>query len=105
MKNKAMLLVLGFCASLLISATVVLNYEVKLATGEVEQVEGIYIFYRCKPVKEYEYIGTYKIKLTWTGQPEEMFNKLVKKSKEKYPNLQAIVIDDNMEKCDAIKFK
>jgi len=68
-------------------------------------VEGIYIFYRCKPVTEYEYIGTYKIKLIWDDKPTLLFDKLIKKTKEKYPNVQAIIIDNGMGQCDAIKFK
>jgi hypothetical protein len=80
-------------------------YEPKKATAEVEQEEGLYIFYRSKPVMDYEYIGTYKIGLIWDDKPKLLFKKLVKKTKEKFPNAEAIIIDNDMEKCDAIKFK
>lgn len=103
MKRNASFFVLGMLLTLSLSFAVA--YEPTLATAEVEKVEGIYIFYRSEPVKEYEYIGTHKVKLSWTGQPDEMFGLLVKKSKKKFPELQAIIISDDMEKCDAIKFK
>jgi hypothetical protein len=82
-----------------------IKYDVKKSSAEVEQVEGVYVFYRSKPVFDYEYLGTYKIVLAWDNSPKILFEKLVRKTKEKYPNAEAIVIDNDMGKCDAIKFK
>ena len=81
------------------------NYEPKKATGEVEQEEGVFVFYRSRPVSEYEYLGTYKIGLIWDDKPKLLFSKLIRKTKEKYPNADGIIIDNEMGKCDAIKFK
>lgn len=81
------------------------EYVVKKSTGEVEMEEGVYIYYRSKPVAEYEYLGTYKIGLIWDDKPKLLFNKLVRKTKDKYPNADGMIIDNDMGKCDAIKFK
>ena len=80
-------------------------YDVRKSTAEVEQEEGMYVFYRSKPVAEYEYLGTYKIGLVWDDKPKLLFNKLIRKTKEKYPDVNGIIIDNEMGKCDAIKFK
>jgi hypothetical protein len=80
-------------------------YEIKKSSAEVEQEEGVYVFYRAKPVAEYEYLGTYKIGMVWDDKPRLLFNKLVRKTKEKFPNADGIIIDNDMGKCDAIKFK
>lgn len=81
------------------------EYLVKDSTAEVEQEEGVFVFYRSKPVAPYEYIGTYKIGLVWDDKPRLLFNKLIRKTKEKFPNAEGIIIDNDMGKCDAIKFK
>lgn len=81
------------------------SYEPKDSTAEVEREEGLYVFYRSKPVKDYEHLGTYKIGFIMDTKPKLLFNKLVRKVTDKYPEADAIVISDDMEKCDAIKFK
>jgi hypothetical protein len=51
----------GIIAGLLITsmaAFTVVEYEIKANTAEVNQFQGYYIFTDCKPVKEYDYIGT-----------------------------------------------
>lgn len=80
-------------------------YEVRKSSAEVEQEEGVYVFYRAKPVAEYEYLGTYKIGMVWDDKPRLLFSKLVRKTREKFPNADGIIIDNDMGKCDAIKFK
>lgn len=81
------------------------TYLSNKSTAEVEQDSGVYVFYRSKPVTKYEYIGTYKIGLIWDDNPKLLFNKLIKKTKEKFPEADALIIDNDMVKCDAIKFK
>ena len=73
--------------------------------ANVDQVQGIYLFYHSKPVDDFEYMGTYKIGMTISGQPDELFNKMLKKVKNQYPDAQAIIIAEDMSKCDVIKFK
>lgn len=99
--SKAILLVILFLSVFAFKPI----YETIKATAEVQQEEGLYIFYRSRPVREYEYLGTYKIGLIWDDKPSLLFNKLVRKAKKEYPQAEAIVIDNNMAKCDAIRFK
>lgn len=75
-------------------------------TATVDQQEGVSIFILCKPVAEYEYLGTVKIKAAWTGEPEEMLNIALKKVKKEYPLADGIIFTRlAMDKADAIKFK
>ena len=83
----------------------VATFKTKNSTAEVEQIEGLYVFYRSKPVMGYQYLGTYKIVLIWENNPKLLFNKLVRKTQKKYPDADGIIIDDDMGKCDVIKFK
>jgi hypothetical protein len=71
----------------------------------VEQIEGLYIYHLSNPVAEYDYIGTYKIGMILDNTPDLCLNKLIKKTKEQYPQAQAIIIKKDMYSCDAIKFK
>ena len=93
------------CSLIALVAFTSANYETKKSSAEVEQEEGMYVFYRSKPVLEYEYLGTYKIGMVWDDKPKLLFNKLIRKTKDKYPNADGVIIDNEMGKCDAIKFK
>lgn len=74
--------------------------------AQPEQMEGLYIYYKCKPVSETEYIGTVKTGITWGASPHEFLNKILKKVKAEYPAAQAVIITDvDMQKADAVKFK
>ena len=81
------------------------TYEPKQNTSEVEEMEGFYIFYKSKPVKEYERIGHYKIEVTWSGTPENLLKQLIHKSVKKYPNGNGLIITENLEECDIIKIE
>lgn len=72
----------------------------------VDQKEGIYIFMLSKPVAQYEYLGSVKKTVSWSGEPEEMLNGIIKKVKKEYPRAQGIVFTSvDMNKADAIIFK
>jgi hypothetical protein len=43
--------------------------------------------------------------MVWDDKPSLLFNKLVRKTKEKFPSADGIIIANDMGKCDAIKFK
>jgi hypothetical protein len=82
------------------------TFFVDRASGTVDQKQGLYIFMLSKPVAEYEYLGSVKKSLAWTGQPEEMLNSMIKKVKKDYPDANGIIFTSvNMERADAIKFK
>lgn len=75
-------------------------------SATVDQKEGLYIFILSKPTAEYEYLGSVKKSLSWTGQPEEMLNSMIKKVKNEYPKADGIIFTTlGMSKADAVKFK
>ncbi len=79
------------------------NYVVSKQTAHVETFQNVYVFTDSKPVMEYEYLGTVKVKLGITGYYDETRNILIKNAKKEYPQLDAIIIREF--KADVIKFK
>ncbi len=103
MKNILLGILLGFALTGLIAFKVA-NYEAKTNTSEVEQIQGYYIFYKSKPVQEYERIGNFKLTIA-PEQPEKCLEKLVEKCLKKYPNGNGLIIQSDLYGCDVIKFK
>ncbi len=96
--------------SIVIISLVTMSFSVivsdEKASANVNQVQGLYIFQQCKPVKETEYLGSVKKSVSLTGKPSEMLNSMIKKAKKEYPQCQAIIfVDDDMDKVDCVKFK
>ena len=85
------------------------SYDTKKSTAEVEQYQGLYIFVDGKPVTEYEYMGS--VKTTFSlgdSQYSGIRDKLIKRTKDKYPNADGIIItfsSSSSDVADAIKFK
>jgi len=104
-------LILGSIIGIILSTTVAFtlaNYEPKKSTGEVEQMQGLYIFTDSKPVLEYEYLGTVKASMGMDSQYQGVRDKLVKKAKKDYPDADGLIMQfksGGTDKCDAIKFK
>lgn len=72
----------------------------------VSSEQGVYIFVQCKPVAEYEYLGTIKKSVALTGEPSEMLNAMLKKLKKDFPAADGIIFTSaDMDKADAVKFK
>jgi hypothetical protein len=91
-------------------AFTVASFEPKHSTAEVNKVEGLLIFSDCKPVLEYEYLGTVKSSTGGFGNPqyEGVRNRLIKNAKKEYPRADGIIVYLNYgqaDKADAIKFK
>ncbi|MEI8202563.1 MAG: hypothetical protein WCH34_06095 [Bacteroidota bacterium] len=75
-------------------------------TAIVDQKEGLYIFMLCKPVVEFDYLGSVKKGLALTGQPGEMLNSMIKKVKKDYPTADGIIFTSiSMDKADAVLLK
>lgn len=110
MKKTSLGILIGFGLTLLIVFSSYKTQEVKNSTAEVNQVEGLLIFTDCKPVKEYEYLGTVKSNTGGFGnaQYEGVRNRLIKKVKSEYPKADGAIMYLNYgqaDKADAIKFK
>lgn len=98
---------IGISLTSLVAFTVA-NYEPKKATGEVEQMQGLYIFTDSKPVLEYEYLGTVKATFGMDSQYQGVRDKLITKAKKDFPAADGLMMQfksGGTDKCDAIKFK
>ena len=75
--------------------------------GEVEQIEGIYFFYKSKPVDSYDILGTVKAPgVVLSADPKSMIATMIKRSKKEHPTADGIVFTkEDMTACEAIKFK
>lgn len=90
MKNLFAIALL-LCAITLLSF-VVIDYELKSSTAEVNQLQGLYIFTDSKPVKEYDYLGTEKLLMTASAQYSNVRDGLVKKVKKAYPQADGVIL-------------
>jgi len=108
MKKIILGTLLGISLSGLFAFTV-MNYEPKKSTGEVEQLQGLYIFVDSKPVKEYEYLGSVKSTISLgDSQYTGVRDRIIKKAKKDFPQADAIMITfktGGSDQADAIKFK
>lgn len=101
--KKILLYFFGVCCLLTLIA---LRSPGEKNIGTVEQQQGIFIFILCKPVAEYEYIGSIQQKAAWTGQPSEMLSGMLKKLKKEHPEANGIIFTSlDMDKADCVKFK
>jgi hypothetical protein len=101
MKTKK-IIVLAIATLLLTSFTLLTDK----GNATVEQKQDLYIFMLCKPTADFNYLGSVKINVAWTGKPDEMLNLTIKKVKREYPNANAIIFTSvDMDKADAIQFK
>lgn len=86
------------------------TYQVKKSTAEVQSYENVLIFSDCKPVAEYEYLGTVKYNTGGFGgsQYEDIRDALLKKAKKEFPEAQGLILNlkkGQADKADVIKFK
>lgn len=81
----------------------------KKSAADVEQYSGCYIFYMCKPVREYDYLGTMKLSGV-ANTTKEAAAKYAAAAKKEYPEANGIIfnkLDNGFGKdiFDVIKFK
>ncbi len=89
-------------------AVLAMSFKMAIDRGAatVDQKEGYHIFILSKPTTPYEYMGSVKKGVAWSGKPEEMLNSIIKKVKKDYPKADAIIFTTiDMDKADAVKFK
>ena len=83
-------------------------YEATKRTAEVEVLENLSVFTDCKPVMEYDYLGTVKdSRAIGSIQYEPTRDKLIKAAKKEYPQADGIIMifRQGAERADVIKFK
>lgn len=74
----------------------------------VQKNNGIYAFCDNEPISDYEILDRVKSNVSWSGQFNEIRNKLIKKAVKDYPNADAVVISmakGSTDKAIVIKFK
>lgn len=96
--------------ALLLAALFVVSFVTDEITdksaAKVEQVDGLYIFYKSKPSNDFETVGNVKVGITMSGKPSEQLDGLVKRAKKNFPSGEALLIGDvDMNRADVIKFK
>lgn len=83
---------IGMSLSALLSFTIV-NYEITKATSEADLVQGVYIFVKCKPVKNYKFLGTVNAPYIGSHEFDDIVNSMLKNLKKHYPNANGLVFD------------
>ncbi len=94
------------------------------SNATAETMNGVYIFIKSKPVKKYDFLGA--IELKWydklTDLDQQNLQSTIKnitgivsfsdnlentltQVKQKYPTADGIIFDDEMSRCEVIKFK
>ena len=109
MKKSLIAFIFGLTISGLVAFTVA-NYETKKNTAEVDQIQGLYIFAKCKPVKEYEYLGTVKGPLVGSHEFDNLVELMVKNTKKDFPSANALIFDGSINqtlntKVSAVRIK
>ena len=55
------------------------------------KIMGVNIFVDSKPYYNYNVVAKEKVKVDWSGNPYNDLEKVVKKAKKKYPNLNGLI--------------
>ena len=107
MKNRKLFPLLMVCAffAFMLSLAFTQTTEQNCNTAEVEQVQGYDIYWKSKPVCEYEYLGTVKSAAIVPGKPANVLLHMIKRAKKEYPKADAIILDGSMYVLDAVKYK
>ena len=82
------------------------QYEKSVA--RVQKNNGIYVFCDNEPISDYEILDRVKSNTSWSGQYNEIRNKLIKKAVKSFPNNDGVVISmakGSTDKAIVIKFK
>jgi len=82
----------------------------KFTDAEVVKVKGMYVFIESTPAAENERVGFVKLsEFTFNDSYIAARNRLIEKSKSKYPDADGIIISTDtknyIENADVIKFK
>ncbi|MBR4678999.1 MAG: hypothetical protein IKO99_13480 [Bacteroidales bacterium] len=99
------LLILTVLLSMSVSAFAQQNDK---GVARVQKNNGIYAFCDNEPISEYDILDRVKSNMSWTGQFNEIRNKLIKKAVKDYPNCDGVVISmaqGGTDRAIIIKFK
>ena len=76
-------------------------------TAEIRQINGLYIYLYSTPIDETEFIGAViSPPIVMSTDMDKMVQLMAKRAKAKFPDAEAIIFsNDDLGKCDAVKFK
>lgn len=101
MKRLPVVLMLTF-------ASIACFAQAKKSTAEVNQYNGVYVFFDCKPVLEYEHVATFK-KAFVINSTSELISKAAAYVRKEYPTAEAVIIRNSQsmskDEFEVIKFK
>jgi len=94
------------------------------AIGKVETMNGIYIFIKSKPTASYDFLGSIELKwyeklsklsdqnltsaiknITGIVSFSDNLENTLLEIKQKYPSADGVIFDDDMNRCEVVKFK
>ena len=107
-KMKAKIKIVALLVLLFSLSANVFAQQYDKAVARVQKNNGIYAFCDNEPIADYEIVDRTKASISWTGQFNEIRNKLVKKAVKDYPNADGIVIsmsNGSSDKAIILKFK
>ncbi|CAK0746956.1 conserved hypothetical protein [Azospirillaceae bacterium] len=78
--------------------------EVKESAANVKKHNNVYVFMESEPNKQYEELGTIKLKSIASCDWSDIRDKLIKKVLKEYPTTEGVIITDDLNAI-AIKFK
>lgn len=70
--------------------------NIKKNTAEVEQVEGLFVFYRTGPNTDYQNLENHKIGLMRDDKPSLLFDKPTTRTREKCLSENGMIIFNDM---------
>ena len=103
--------------------------KIEVSTGKAQQLDGIYLFIRSQPVERYVSLGTVtdnsvvRAAKSGTGKKgldifksigkslindisfENRLKSIIGEAKRSKENVQGLIFSDNLNKCEAIRFK
>ncbi|MBK7148636.1 MAG: hypothetical protein IPH78_07355 [Bacteroidetes bacterium] len=86
------------------------TYEAKNNTAEVDQIQGVYIYAKSKPIRDYEFLGTVNAPKVAEHEFDILVDLMLKDLKKKYPTADGLLFDGPIKqshntKASAIKLK
>lgn len=100
------------------------NEESKKGEAQVQTMKNVYVFIKSKPTNQYDYLGS--IELKWYDNLTKLTEQSVQSAlknitsiisfsdnldnainevKQKYPSADGVIFNDDMNRCEVIKFK
>ena len=82
------------------------NFTPNASTAEVNKIEDFYVFTDSKPVMPFDSLGAIELGFVTDTQYESIRNSLIKKSRNKFPNANGLIMKfdkKGVDKCTVIR--